>query len=144
MADLGVSQKPIVMPSYPHMLAEDTAVWSKYLAAPVHRIKEVWYDVHVGRPVSGVKPDDKLGMRIASGITRKRIDVVARVGGGLWVVEIKPFAGMMALGQILSYTRLFIEEYRPEEEVRSVVVCDSLDPDLVDEFEDMGVVVIET
>ncbi|MBA7479581.1 hypothetical protein ES707_15015 [subsurface metagenome] len=144
MVALGVSQKPIVMPSYPHMLAEDTAVWSKYLADPVHRIKEVWYDVHVGKPVEGVKPDDELGMRIASGITRKRIDVVARVGGGLWVIEIKPFANMVALGQVLSYTRLFIEEYRPVEEVRGVVVCDSLDPDLVDEFEALDVIVIET
>ncbi|MBA7540029.1 hypothetical protein ES705_32318 [subsurface metagenome] len=131
------------MTHYPHMLAEDTEVWSKYLAAPVHRITEVWYDLHVGGPVAGVKPEDKLGMRIASGITRKRIDVVARVGGGWWVVEIKPFASMLALGQVLSYTRMFIEEYRPIEEVKSVVVCDAVDPDLLDEFEADGVIVIE-
>ncbi|MBA7533039.1 hypothetical protein ES705_25274 [subsurface metagenome] len=131
------------MPHYPHMLAEDTLVWSKYLADPVHRITEVWYDVHVGKPVPGLDPSDKLGMRIASGITRKRIDVVARVGGGLWVVEIKPFASMLALGQVLSYTRLFVEEYRPDEEVRPVIVCSAVDADLLDEFEAMGVVVIE-
>ncbi len=130
------------MPSYPHMLAEDTAVWSKYLADPVHPIKEVWYDVHVGLPVEGLAPDDALGARIARGITRKRIDVVARVGGGLWVIEIKPAASMLALGQVLGYTRLFIEEYRPVEEVRSVIVCDDVDPDLADEFEALGVVII--
>lgn len=130
------------MPHYPHMLAEDTAVWSKYLASPVYRIKEVWYDVHVGLPVEGLAPDDALGARIARGITRKRIDVVARVGSGLWVIEIKPVAGMVALGQVLSYTRLFIEEFRPIEEVRGVIVCDSVDADLLDEFEAMGVVVI--
>jgi len=131
------------MPSYPHMLTEDTEVWSKYLADPVHPIKEVWYDVHVGQgmllPVGA--PD--IDKRIARGISRKRIDVVARVGGGLWVVEIKPFASMLALGQILSYTRLFIEEYRPDEEVRPVIVCDAIDGDLLDEFEALGVVVIE-
>ena len=93
--------------------------------------------------MKGLEPDDELGMRIASGITRKRIDVVARVGSGLWVVEIKPFASMLALGQVLGYTRLFVEEYRPEEEVRSVVVCDRIDEDLIDEFEADGVIVIE-
>lgn len=144
MPGLGVSQKPIVMTHYPHMLAEDTEVWSKYLADPVHPIKEVWYDVHVGKPVQGLRADDELGMRIAAGITRKRIDVVARVGGGFWVIELKPFAGMVALGQILSYTRLFIEEYRPEESVLSVIVCNAVDDDLVDEFEAVGVLVIET
>lgn len=141
-AELGTSQKPIVMPSYPHMLAEDTAVWSKYLASPVLAIKEVWYDVHVGKPVPGLAPGDELGMRIASGITRKRIDAVCRVDSVLWVVEIKPYASMLALGQVLSYTRMFIDEFRPTGEVVSVIVCDGVDVDLLDEFEALGVIVI--
>ena len=45
MAELGPSMKPMVMPHYPHMMAEDTEVWSKYLASPLVPIKEVWYDV---------------------------------------------------------------------------------------------------
>ena len=142
MVDLGPGQKPIVMTHYPHMLAADVEVWSKYLKSPVAPIKEVWYDVHVGRPVEGVKPDDKLGMRIASGITRKRIDVVARIGGGFWVVEIKPVAGMTALGQAISYTRLFVRDYKPDGEVWPVVICSEVDDDLVDDFEAEGVVLI--
>jgi len=125
------------------MLSEDTEVWTKYLKSPLFLIKEVWYDVHVGKPVEGLEPGDKLGMRIASGITRKRIDVVARVGSGLWVIEIKPFAGMLALGQVLSYTRLFIDEFRPRGDVASVIVCGEADADLLDNFEALDVMVIE-
>lgn len=143
MAELGTSQKPIVMPSYPHMLAEDTAVWSQYLADPVHPIREVWYDVHVGQGMLLPVGASDLDKRISRGISRKRIDVVAAVGGGYWVIEIKPFAGMVALGQVLSYTRLFIAEYRPVEDVLPVIVCDHVDEDLVDEFEADGVLVIE-
>ncbi len=142
MAQLGKGQLPIVMPSYPHMLSEDTDIWSEYLKAPVAPIKEVWYDVHVGKPVAGMAEGDELGRRIAAGVTRKRIDVVCRVGGGFWVVEIKPLGSMLALGQALSYTRLFIVEYRPPGEVWPVVVCNSVDEDLVDDFEDAGVAVI--
>lgn len=144
MADLGKSQKPIVMTHYPHMLAEDTAVWSKYLADPVLAIKEVWYDVHVGQAMLLPVGAADLDKRIADGVSRKRIDVVCAVGSVLWVVEIKPFASMLALGQVLSYTRMFIEEFRPTVEVTSVIVCDAVDDDLLDEFEALGVMVIQT
>ncbi len=142
MAVLGLGQKPIVMPSYPHMLSEDTAVWSKYLASPVAPLLEVWYDVHVGRAVPLPAGSSDMERRIAAGITRKRIDVVARVAAGLWVIELKPFASMQALGQILSYHRLFVDEYRPAGEVRAVIICSHVDDDLLAEFEGLGLVVI--
>jgi len=130
------------MPHYPHMMAMDVDVWSKYLAEPVASIKEVWYDVHVGESVKGIPAGDELTQRIADGVTRKRIDVVCRVGGGYWVVEVKPYANMVALGQILTYSRLFATEYRLDGEVIPVVVCNSVDPDLIDDFENMGVLLI--
>jgi len=142
LSTLGKSQKPIVMPTYPHMLAEDTAVWSRYLESPVLPIKEVWYDVHVGHAVLLPVGAPDIDQRIARGITRKRIDVICRVDSVLWVVEIKPYASMLALGQVLSYTRMFVEEFRPAGEVASVIVCDSVDRDLLDEFEALGVIVI--
>ncbi len=134
--------KPMVMPHYPHMMAEDTEVWSKYLANPLVPIKEVWYDVHVGGAVRPVDEADLLSARIAAGISRKRIDVVAAVGGGYWVIEVKPFASMLALGQVLSYTRLFKMEFAPAGEVWPVIVCDAVDEDLLDEFDAAGVAVV--
>jgi len=139
---LGVSQKPVVMPTYPHMLAEDTAVWSKYLASPLVSIKEVWYDVHVGMGIPLPAEASDMDKRIAAGISRKRIDVVARVGGGFWIIEVKPRANMVALGQVLTYSRLFIAEYRPAGEVWPVIVCDSADEDLVSQFDELGVAVV--
>ncbi|MBA7665264.1 hypothetical protein ES703_73334 [subsurface metagenome] len=142
MSALGLGQKPIVMSSYPHLLAEDTEVWSAYLADPVAPIKEVWYDVHVGAIPSLPEGATVLDQKVALGVYRKRIDVVCRVGGGFWVVEIKPFGSMLALGQVTSYTRLFIAEYRPAGEVWPVVVCSEVDLDLIDDFEAAGVAVI--
>lgn len=130
------------MPTYPHMLAEDTAVWTKYLASPLVLIKELWYDVHVGVGIRLEPGASDMDRRIAAGISRKRIDVVCRVGGGFWVVEVKPRANMVALGQVISYTRLFVQDYSPQGEVWPVIVCDSADEDLVDEFDELGVAVI--
>jgi len=130
------------MPSYPHMMAEDVAVWTRYLKSPLVRIAEVWYDVHVGKAVEPIVPGDELGARIAAGVTRKRIDVVAAVGGELWVIEIKPIANMTAVGQVISYWCLFVEEFRPHQAVQAVIICDQCDEDIVATCEELGVIVI--
>lgn len=124
------------------MLAEDIEVWSRYLVDPIVPITEVWYDVHVGRGMPLPVGAGDIDRRIAAGISRKRIDAVCRIGGGFWVVEIKPLASMLALGQALAYTRLFLEEYEVTGEVWPVIVCDRADEDLISEFEALGVAVI--
>ena len=83
MADLGPGQRPVVMPHYPHLLADDTEVWTKYLESPITEMKRVWYDLHVGKPVKLGPGADETDKKIADGVTKKRIDVVASVGGGL-------------------------------------------------------------
>lgn len=144
MPALGKGMKPVVMPSYPHMLSQDVEIWSKYLKSPIVPIKEVWYDIHVGAREKTAGGPGTIEARIAAGISRKRIDAVCRVGGGFWVVEIKPFGSMLALGQVVTYTRLFIQEFRPPGEVWPVIVCEKMDDDLADEFDEAGVAVIET
>jgi len=125
------------------MMPEDTDVWTKFLRSNFIDIKRVWYDVRVGLSVlRGVGIDSGL-TRIANGITRKRIDVVAAVGGGLWVVEVKPWANMYALGQVLTYLRLFRKEYISPGEVIPVIVCDGTDDDILEEIEEFGVLVIQ-
>jgi len=143
LADLGEGYKPVIRPHYPHMLTEDNSVWTKFLTTDADRIKELWYDVRVGLPVFlevGASDREK---RIAAGLTRKRIDVVCSVGGGYWVVEIKPYASMLAVGQVISYSRLFALEYAPGGQIIPVIVCDAYDEDLVDEFDELGVLVLQ-
>lgn len=129
---------------YPHMLAEDNAVWTKFLEQNFERLHEVWYDVRVGQPVDLDPAASEMEKRIARGLTRKRIDVVGWDGGSYWVIEVKPFAGMLALGQVISYARLFALEYVIKGRVVPVIVCAEADADLLDEFEEFGILVITT
>lgn len=142
MAILGPGQKPIVMPHYPHMMQEDTIVWTKFLKSNIVEIRRVWYDVRVGQSVLRFVGSETLEAKIAAGLTRKRIDVVAVVGGDTWVIEVKPRANMYALGQVIVYTRLFAQEYISIGQVVPVIVCDSYDEDLNDELEDLGIIVL--
>ena len=143
MVNLGPGQKTVVMPHYPHMLAEDTIVWTKFLEWQNFELKEVWYDVRVGSSVLRGVDSSRLEQRIADGLTRKRIDVVARVGGGVWVIEVKPRADMYAVGQVISYARLFANQYESPGQIWPVIICDSYDRDLLDEFDELGVMVIQ-
>ncbi len=142
MAVLGPSQRPVVMPTYPHFLAADTEVWTRYLRDPIVPIKEVWYDVHVGLPVDLGAAADEMDRRIAAGVSRKRIDVVAKIGAGFWIIEVKPVAGLTAIGQIMIYYRLFLREFQVAGEVFPVIIADEIDQDITPEIDSLGVVVI--
>lgn len=139
---LGPAQKPIVMPHYPHMLFEDVAVWTKFLLAGGMGISKVWYDVRVGKAVSLPVGASEMDQKIARGLTRKRIDAVCLVGSDYWVVEVKPYSSMTALGQVLTYTRLFRKDYAFPGKAMPVIVCDAHDEDLEDEFVELGIMVI--
>lgn len=141
MALLGLGQKPVVMSHYPHMLHEDIAVWTKFLTKMSSSIYRVWYDVHVGTAVRPVDIESRVQEKVAAGVTRKRIDVIAAVGKEFWVIEVKPFANMYALGQVFSYRRFFEQEYDSYRPTKPVVVCDDFDLDVGDLFEELGVMV---
>jgi len=142
LGSLGPGRPAVVSPAYPHMMGEDTRVWTRFLESGDIDLQEVWYDVHVGAMVKGDWDDDSVNARIAAGLTRKRIDVVAVVDGRYWVIEVKPLAMHFAIGQVLVYEGLFVKEYNPPIETWPVIVCDHVDEDVIPECERLGVVVV--
>lgn len=130
------------MPHYAHMMPEDVRVWSQYLRSPVAPIAEVWYDVHVGTGIAVPEGTGDLERSLALSLGQKRIDVVARVRGGYWVVEVKPRADMTAFGQVMVYAELVVAEWALEGKVWRVIVCDDYDVDVLAECDRAGVVVI--
>lgn len=143
MVVLGHGQLAIPMPHYPHMMAEDIEVWTQFLKSEDFNIERVWYDVHVGGKMDPVLDVDHLGSRIAAGVSRKRIDVVAKLKNQIWVIEVKPFANYVSLGQVRMYHRLFCEEFKPDIECVPVVVCASCDPDVLADYQNQSIIVIE-
>lgn len=142
MASWGTGEITVVRNRYPHMMKEDSVVWSRFLEGRAAWLQEVWYDVHVGVPVEAPGYLGEMGRRVAAGLTMKRIDVVARTRLGLWVVEVKPYCSMLAVGQVLTYARAFVVQYGYGDGVWPVVVCDEWDDDVEGLCEALGVMVI--
>jgi len=141
---LGEGQQPLRRPHYPHMLSEDNAIWDKFLITDAYRIERLWYDVRVGQPVYLGPAASEMEKKIAAGVTRKRIDVICEVLADTWVVEVKPFGSMLAVGQVISYARLFALEYEALGRVIPVIVCGESDSDLIDQFDELGILVLTT
>ena len=125
-------QKPDIMSQYPHMLTMDAVVWSAFLRELSPALDRVAYDVHVGTPMPVPAGSSPMQLRIAAGISRKRIDVVADTGKALWVIEVKPYGNHQACGQALQYHHLFVAEYSPPPPCLAVIVCAEHDPDIND------------
>lgn len=135
--------KPLPAVKYPHMMPEDTIIWTRFLKNADVLIDEVWYDVRVGSAVPVDTGQPEWMKRMAEYVTRKRIDVVARRGRDYWIIEAKPFAGVVALGQALYYANAFKAEYKPAGSVVPAVVTDLVDPDVQSILDRYGVVVFE-
>jgi hypothetical protein len=120
---------------------EDVRVWTRYLQQRASSLEEVWYDLHVGTPMSVPAGMDESMQRVADAVSRKRIDVVARVGTGFWIIEVKPVCNTEALGQAINYVTLFRKEYPGPEALIPVVVCEQVEVDVIDTSDLLGVLV---
>lgn len=132
-----------VRAKYPHMMPEDTAIWTTFIEGGKFLPDVVWYDVKVGQSIPIAKGEPPWMKKYVDFSTRKRIDVVGRVGLDYWIIECKPSAGHAALGQVIHYARAFMREYDHQGEIIPVIVTDAMDPDLKIDFQEIGIVVIE-
>jgi hypothetical protein len=137
-------QAPAVMARYPHMLREDAETWTRFLDMKAHGFTRVWYDLHVGDAVQPQAGSPSFLAAVADGVTRKRIDAVALQRDRLWVIEVKPYASMTALGQAITYLDLFRRSYPVSLPCRAAVVCDQIDPDVEYTAERLGVTLLPT
>ena len=114
---------------YPHMLARDVVLWERFLAKFPNQYQEVSYDVKVGRGVE--LPASYPGNMVtdALALTRKRIDVVGYKQGGVDVIEVKPMAGLSAIGQVISYKILYEIQFAESGPVQAVILTDNKDVD---------------
>ncbi len=93
------------------MLGEDIPIWDRFVDAYPDLFDSVDYDWRVGE---GVNPDPEWAenyQRMVKMLSQKRIDVVGWNDDQPTIVEVKSRVGLSALGQILGYKTLFIEEF---------------------------------
>ena len=143
MFTLGLAYTPKIQNRYPHMLQEDIIIWRRFIENGDFLPDVVWYDIHCGNHV-GLSVDDPDWMKQMSlGITRKRIDVVGRVGSSYWIIEVKPRATYDAFGQVIFYAEQFKKDYKKNGQIYPVIITDFVDKDILPLCDEIGILVFE-
>lgn len=111
----------------PHMSAEDRAIWLRWWPTVREKVRDVFYDVGLGIPEElPFEPDP---VRLAGWIfsNQKRADLVAVVGGEVWLVELRHNASANAIGRLQMYQQLWLEDPVVPGPVKLVLVSDRHD-----------------
>lgn len=121
---------PDLLRKYPHMFPEDIAIWERFLKVYKDDFLGFDYDVKVGSVPDFPDGLDNSIYKAGNILWKKRIDAVGYKKDGIYIIEVKPNAGMSALGQIITYRQLYIEEFNPNDKVFGAIVTDKPDLDL--------------
>lgn len=115
---------------YPHMFPLDIAIWERFVDRFGSDFLGFTYDVKVG---SGTEPAEGVGdnyRRMQAILSKYRIDVVGFKSDAIWIIETKPEAGTVAIGQIEAYTRLYKRDFNPELPITGAIITDRELPDM--------------
>jgi hypothetical protein len=110
------------------MLPTEIAVWRAWLRLHQAEYDRFEYNVRVGPgfdPGPGVHPNDR---KMASDITRKRIDALAWQGDNPTLIEVKERAGLSAVGQLLGYVVHWKIEHPNNTNPRALLVASRIAP----------------
>jgi len=122
-----------------HLLPLERPIWAKYLAATTEEFLSLVYDLHLGEGAP-VDPSWSEGTAaIVAAVSRKRVDVIGETAGSIIIFEVKPRAGMGAMGQLLNYRALYLRERRPTKPLRMMVVCERVEPDVTRTYAQYGI-----
>jgi len=115
----------------PHMLFPDVPVWYSWLEKYGQYINSLYYDCLLGGPwLSPEAMADKMTYQWAYNIS-KRADAIAELDNEVWLIEVSTSPGLRAIGQLLSYMALWLEDPKIMKPEKMVLVCAALDTDLI-------------
>jgi len=118
------------LPEYSHLMPSDTTLWNRFLVAYPDIYTAVAYDVLVGvgtSPPPDIPPDL---IDMWAFLTARKIDVLARTDTARTIIELKPNAGLSAIGQLIGYRILFSDSYPMEPTPSLLLITDFLKPDI--------------
>lgn len=117
-------------PKYPHMRPREIQIWDAFIERYGLPEGEVDYDVHLGEGAP-VDPSWPVWMvRMVKSLSTHRLDVIVERASEVVIIEIKSVAGMGAVGQLLGYEALWLQQEGIDRPVRLLLVCESMEEDM--------------
>ena len=122
-----------------HLLPHEVRIWRKFASQPPFPLDQVTFDLHLGRGIP-VDPNWTPSVqRMATTLTQKRVDAVVVTGSDVWILELKRRVGLGALGQLLGYAVLYMDEFGSDPVPRLGVVAEAMMSDVDDVLAEYGI-----
>lgn len=115
---------------FTHMMPVEIPIWRGWLLGEGAHYAPYRYDVLVGQGIELPEEASDLERRIARTLTSKRIDAVSIGPGTIHIFEVKPHAGLSAIGQVLGYINLYRSTYKPRAKIQGWIITDKFQPDM--------------
>ncbi|MBA7495938.1 hypothetical protein ES702_06534 [subsurface metagenome] len=125
----------------PHMLKIDVPVWWRFLEKYSKGILWIYYDCLLGGPYLSPEEEKDPLKKMWRASTSKRADSIAELENEVWIIEVASDPGLRALGQVQTYRALWLRDPIIMKIEKMVLVCDRIDPDLLDAAGMQGVLV---
>ena len=128
----------------PHMLAPDIPVWYRFLETYGDLFVNLYYDCLLGGPTLSPKQAEDPFWRMWRANTAKRADAIAELENEVWIIEVSMRPGLRAVGQLMVYLSLWMEDpviIKPE---KSLLVCEEVDTDLISAAARFGILTYVT
>ena len=130
MNELTPSFDPIKLRKYPHMFVHDIAIWERFLDEHGKDFTGFSYDIKVGTGTTLPKKTPEEYRRMADILSRYRIDAVGFKANQIEIIEVKPEASTVAIGQVITYVDLYRRDYNPTVTIVGAIVTDRHLPDI--------------
>ena len=127
---------------YPHMKPADVRIWERFVADHRDFFVRVDYDFHVGKGADFRSSDESTPDGRENRLYQKKIDVVGYREDSTTLIEVKPIADVKALGQILTYKELYMQNRKGKPGPHMLVICEKIMAEMKDVYKGKGISVV--
>ena len=114
-------------------------LWNRFLDLYGGEWEAFEYDVRVGPPSGAAVGFDPGTRAVFDALTRLRIDALGHRAGAVHLFEVKPFAGIGTVGQLIGYRDLYLRDFPGARVVGLGVVTDRFQPAVAAVFKSQGI-----
>ena len=124
---------------YPHLKANETEIWSRFIEKYPDVLESVEYDVLVGKGADVEAEESEEMRKDIEYLTKKKIDVVGFTDNEIWVIEIRQRAGLDIVGKVVSYVELYRDIAPTDKALKGVLITDLKMPDVEELCQRFGI-----
>lgn len=130
---------PDKLSKYPHLSSQDSFISNLYWKNNYLKFTSVSYDVPVGSGraiLENTPPELQYDWKY---LTSLKIDMLGKTPLSLYICEFKLAGDLKAIGQLLSYQKLFIDKFAISNNIIPVCICNTSHPNILTAGQSLGI-----